>query len=166
MMREQRIELVDGDAAVWCARFERARAQILRVIPHADVEHIGSTAVPGLPAKDVVDVLVGVRAGEIPDAALALGRSGFVKEGQRGDHAWLCSPSVAGREVFVHVMVEGSAAWQRRIQFRDLLRADEGARNRYLAAKLHARDTTDSWRDYTAAKWDTVRELLEEDRRG
>ena len=165
-MDEQRIELVDGEAAVWRARFDGVQARILRAIPDAKVEHIGSTAVSGLPAKDVVDVLVGVGAAETSDAALTLEREGFVLEGQRGDHVWLSSPSVDAREVIVHVMVDGSADWCRRIRFRDLLRTDEEARNRYLAAKLLARDTTGNWRDYTAAKWDVVRDLLEEGRRG
>ncbi len=121
------------------------------------VEHIGSTSVPGLAAKDVLDFQLGVRSlAEADELAESLTRAGFpalgiaddtVKHGDPED--WkkrLHAGADPKRRVNLHVRVEGGPAWEWAIRFRDWLRADESARREYEALKLelarrHAKDT-------------------------
>lgn len=124
------------------------------------LEHIGSTAVPGLPAKDVVDLLVGVEAARIQVVARQLASAGFDLEGERDQHCQLSFPSRAARAYVIHVMEYGSRSWDRRIAFRDLLRSDANARAQYLQTKIEAAKSTTNWDDYTQAKSSVVSSLL------
>jgi GrpB-like predicted nucleotidyltransferase (UPF0157 family) len=111
------------------------------------VDHIGSTAVPGLVAKDVIDIQVVVSHLD-PDAiAQALGPSGFVvasEQWNRRDHipaGWSGDARQWDKLVFrprpelrtsnVHVRVSGSPNERYALLFRDYLRADEAAARRW-----------------------------------
>lgn len=124
------------------------------------LEHIGSTAVPDLPAKDVVDLLVGVEAARVQAVALQLASGGFDFEGERDHHCWLSFPSRLARAYVIHVVEHGSRQWNRRIAFRDLLRSDRNARDQYLKTKLEAAKSTNNWDDYTQSKTSVVSSLL------
>lgn len=130
------------------------------MFPHARIEHIGSTAVPGLPGKDVVDVMLGVDRQLVDDTVVALSTGGFDVEGQRAGHGWLSWPHRCARQVVVHVVALDGSQWNDRLAFRDLLRTDPGARARYLAVKRAAAADSTGWGDYTAFKAPVVTELL------
>jgi len=133
------------------------------------VDHVGSTAVPGLPAKDVIDLQLSVRSLAEADAMRdALAGAGFPwlpdltsddpKPSNPDPKDWekrVHSSADPGRLANVHVRVAGSPGWRSTLLFRDWLRADNGAKAEYLAVKraserAHARaqDST----GYTAAK--------------
>ena len=154
------VEIVQPRPSEWAARFLRERDRISAVVPDARIEHIGSTAVPGMPAKDAVDVLVGVPAERVVAATRTLVQTGYDCEGERVGHAWLSSPDRAARETVVHVVPDDGQSWRERIAFRDLLREDAGARVEYLAAKLSAAAASEGWDDYTPRKASVVRRLL------
>lgn len=158
---DQPIELVDGAGRDWPGRFLAVAEKIAGVLPDAAVEHIGSTSVEGLPAKDVVDVLIGISPDEWSDAVATLEQSGFICEGRKPGHAWLCAPMPERREVVLHVVVTGSREWNRRIEFRDLLRSNPDARAQYLKVKRAAAESWADWAEYTAAKGPTVRAMLD-----
>lgn len=135
------IVLVPHDPA-WARRFAEERERIAAALgPLARrVEHIGSTAVPGLVAKPVVDVLVAVPDVEDePAYADPLVAAGYVLRVREPGHRMLRTPA---RDVHVHVWREGSREVARHLAFRDRLRADAGDRTRYAAVKegLAARD--------------------------
>lgn len=155
------VTLVDSRYEEWARRFAGMAALFAPVVPGADIEHIGSTAVPDLPAKDVVDLLVGVEAADavVPTARL-LQAAGFDLEGEREHHSWLSAPDRHHRAYVLHVVARGSRSWNRRLAFRDLLRADAGARQRYLRVKEEAARSAQSWDDYTRAKSAVVEALL------
>lgn len=158
----------------WAAVFA-AEAALLGIalagVPHR-VGHIGSTAVPGMPAKPVVDVMVG-----LPDDATLDGRFAHVRTALEG-LGYLWDPRALaddpGRHVFrkgpadptqlrthhLHLTTEGSAYWRRIIAFRDRLRADPAAAAEYAAVKHWLLQTCggDS-RAYTRGKTDVVRRL-------
>jgi len=102
-----------------------------------DIEHIGSTAVPGLDAKPIMDLMVGTPDSEV----FAHVRErltcelGYVEEGSLPYHAWLRWPGVGERTFHVHVVHLEGAIWNARIAFRDALRASEALRKRYIALK-------------------------------
>ncbi len=153
--------LVDARPDDWARRFT-ALALRVRSALGADVsiEHIGSTAVPELPAKDVVDALVGVPLTKIDSAGQTLAAAGFVVEGRRDGHVWLSQHREGRRESIVHVVEAQGRRWERRLTFRDLLRRDPEARETYLAAKRAAAESHSSWDAYGTAKADTVQRLL------
>ncbi|MBZ2194686.1 dephospho-CoA kinase [Occultella gossypii] len=143
------------------ARLRRAGGERIR-----SAEHIGSTAVPGLAAKDVLDLQLGVDT--LADAdriAEALGRAGFpVRAGEWADtpkpnepdpRRWdkrLHGNADPGRAVNLHVRVVGGPAWTYALAFRDWLRADDAAREEYAALKRRTAAGTADTRAYAAAK--------------
>ena len=150
----------------WPAQAARLLARIGHALGDRVValEHIGSTAVPDLPAKDVIDLQVGVRdLTEADGAAFVadLASAGFVRvPGVDHDNAkdggpWpkrLHGSVDPGRVAHVHVRAVGSPGWDWAIDVRDWLRADPEARDAYAAAKaaLAARHTDSG--DYADAK--------------
>ena len=113
----------------------------------AAVTHIGSTAVPGLPAKDLIDLMLAVPTLEEADKlADDLGRAGLPRRhGEWYDNArgmpgktWpkrLHGSADPGRPVNLHVRVTGSPGWRFALLMRDHLRAVPAARDAYAAAK-------------------------------
>lgn len=145
---------------LWKQRAEQQISKLSRLTGDARIEHIGSTSVPGLPAKDVVDILIGVPAREIQKLAGILQRNGYDLEGDYPEHCWLSQPSRKERTSIVHIVELGSRRWHRRIQFRDLLRQNPEAREKYLAVKRKAAESSDNWDEYTQSKTAVVNELL------
>jgi dephospho-CoA kinase len=140
--------LVDHDPT-WAAQAGRLIARIRHAVgPSADVSHIGSTAVPGLPAKDLIDLMLAVSTLDEADAlADALGRAGLPRrEGEWADNArgvpgetWpkrMHGSADPGRHVNLHVRVAGSPGWRFALLMRDHLEAVPAARDEYAAAKL------------------------------
>jgi GrpB-like predicted nucleotidyltransferase (UPF0157 family) len=83
---EDSIQVVDYDAN-WSIRFEQEKSQILNALGDAvlDIQHIGSTSVPGLAAKPIIDIVVGVE--ELPPSPThikALETLGYVYQGEAG----------------------------------------------------------------------------------
>ncbi len=124
----------------WPAQGARLLSRIGRAVGDAAVtlDHIGSTAVPGLVAKDVIDLQVGVSSladADAPDFVAAMAAAGFVRaEGNWQDNGkdgsvWpkrfhgSCDP---GRIAHVHVREVGSPGWVWALMFRDWLRARSG----------------------------------------
>lgn len=157
---EQPVTLVASRFEEWADHYARFAAAILELLPEAHCEHIGSTSVPDLPAKDVIDVIVGVKVSSVQNAARALKMAGFDLEGMKPGHCWLAWPNRRHRESVVHVLAFEGTEWSARIAFRDLLREDPAARAEYFEAKKTAADTASGWSDYTAAKYPTVARLL------
>lgn len=154
------VVLVPSRHAEWTRRYAEMSRRIRELVPGAAVEHIGSTAVPGLPAKDVVDLLVGVEADAVVSTGRTLAGHGFDLEGERDHHCWLAWPCRRERRYVIHVVEHGGRSWDRRVAFRDLLRADNAARQAYLRVKQDAARVARDWDDYTQAKTSVVAELL------
>ena len=154
---EQERRLLDVTLAAWL------------VVP---VEHVGSTAVPGLPAKPILDLQAMITDLEsTPDiaAALAPDRWHYVPPELDG-RPWrrLFVKVVDGRRAgHLHVMAQGSARWGEQLAFRDALRADPALAQRYATLKqtLAVRHADDR-EAYTAAKSDFVRTVLAQQRYG
>lgn len=161
----------------WAARFAEVAAAIrtaLAGLPAITVEHVGSTAVPGLPAKDVLDVDLVVpdpraEAAYVP-ALEALGFRFLLREPRWYEHRFFVreapAPGHAARQaVNLHVFGPDAAEPVRHRLFRDRLRAHAADRDRYAAAKRDAlRATLSAGEDvpaYTARKDAVVRDILE-----
>lgn len=122
------------------------------------VDHIGSTSVPGLPAKDVIDMQVTVRA-LAPDVEAALNGLGYMRiERITGDHLppgdpgppdgwikWVFSPPEGQRRTNLHVRIAGRSNQRYPLLFRDYLRAHPASAQAYAhvkeaLARLHPDD--------------------------
>jgi GrpB-like predicted nucleotidyltransferase (UPF0157 family) len=150
----------------WPQAFERERQALAAALgPTALViEHIGSTAVPGLLAKPTLDIALGVRAiAELGAHRAALEALGYEwRTGFHADHLFLRKIEEDERTHHLHAIVWPSDEFDAWVAFRDLLRTDAGAAAEYAAVKreLAARFYNDRGA-YVEAKSVTVRRLLE-----
>jgi GrpB-like predicted nucleotidyltransferase (UPF0157 family) len=150
----------------WARLFARERKLLLPALAPwliGDVHHIGSTAVPGLPAKPIVDMMAGVR--DLDGATVAvLAGLGYGHAPHRPDALWFHKP--ADRHGYdcthaLHLTVPGSPLWRERLTFRDALRADPVLRDEYAALKVRlARAHGADLAGYTADKRDFVARVL------
>lgn len=133
-----RVEVVPYDPG-WVEDFaavEAALRSALAGVPLLAVGHVGSTSVPGLPAKPVIDVDVVVREASVRSAVEALVVVGYRDEGDRGvpgRHA-LGAPDDEPRR-HVYVCVDGCVALRNHLVVRDVLRSDAVLRAEYAAVK-------------------------------
>ncbi len=131
------IEVVDYDPA-WPGRFERWRQRLGEELGEAatGIEHIGSTAVPGLAAKPIVDVQVVVPdVDDEPAYVPAIERAGVAFRARDPEHRYFRPDGDRPRDVQVHVYRAGSSGARAHLLFRDFLRADAAARDAYAALK-------------------------------
>ncbi|MFE4337059.1 GrpB family protein [Streptomyces sp. NPDC056831] len=126
----------------------------------ADVEHIGSTSVPGLDAKPVIDVQVGCASAHIPAVVEAIQRLGFEHLGPAG---------VPGREYLrrrsvhpanVHVMECNGQLWKDNLLLRDFLMARPDLARRYARTKHAAAGQASTLLAYSALKEHTIAEIM------
>lgn len=131
---KRHIVIVASDPA-WTRRFEAERTRIGDALGGFAVrlDHIGSTAVPGLPAKPIVDIQVSVRDVEHEDSYRpSLERAGYEFRVREAAHRMFRTP---GCDVHVHVC-DRSGRWERRhLLFRDWLRASVADRQTYADTK-------------------------------
>jgi GrpB-like predicted nucleotidyltransferase (UPF0157 family) len=123
---------------IWPDRFAAIAATVQRALGNVvlRIEHIGSTAVPGLAAKPVIDLDVVVSGTDIPEAIKRLADLGYVHEGNLGVPGREAFRSSAGEDQHhLYVLVEGARELKRHLAFRDALRADPVLRAAYSTLK-------------------------------
>lgn len=145
----------DRDAVVivehdprWAAAYARAAAELRAVLAPwlVAIEHIGSTAVPGLAAKPVIDLQVGVRSLADSDAIVAAVQSlGYEYvpefEAELPDRRYFRRWADGRRTEHVHLVEHGNRSWwDRHLAFRDWLRAHDEDRDAYAALKRRLAD--------------------------
>lgn len=149
----------------WQDRFEKVAAALSGALadgPAASVEHVGSTSVPGLAAKPILDIDVIVAPEDVPAAVAALVRIGYRHRGDLG---------VAGREAFfapdedprrhVYVCAAGTLNVRNHLAVRDVLRRRDDLRDEYAAVKLAlAADPAMDIDTYIARKSDVLQKVL------
>ena len=156
--------MVDYDAA-WRRRFEELRTCLAAALGTLEVviEHMGSTAVPGLAAKPVIDVMVGVPDVEDESSYVAgIERCGVSLRSSDAGHRYFRPLSPLPRTVQVHVVDAGSEWHRRHVLFRDYLRAHPDAVAAYgdLKKALARAYRTDRLA-YNAAKTDFILDHME-----
>jgi GrpB-like predicted nucleotidyltransferase (UPF0157 family) len=136
----------------WKTRFADERSRIAKVLGLValDIQHIGSTAVPGLTAKPVLDIAVAIRDFESGhDAVPLLVAIGYAYRGENG---------IPRRHFFVrdgthhiHLFENESSDWQRHLRFRDRLIASPELTARYSQLKLTAAEQAKGDREFYQA---------------
>ena len=151
----------------WSVLFAQEAQRIRDALAARDltlaIEHMGSTAVPGLSAKPIVDLLAGWdRVEELPRLIDALRDAGYIHRGEQG---------IPGREFFrrgdprqyhLHLAQFGGPFWRDHLAFRDLLRADAGIASAYDALKHMLAEKYPRDREaYIDGKTEFVQDMLE-----
>ena len=161
------IRLVPYDTA-WASSFAAEQQRLLSLFPLElrAVEHIGSTAIPGMPAKPIVDMLAGVDSMAVADALFEqVLRHGYTTSRAFNemlpDRRWFMRSANGHRTHHLHVVVFGSPAWHKHLRFRDRLRSNAALAQSYalLKAELAARFEHDR-EAYTDAKSEFVASVL------
>jgi GrpB-like predicted nucleotidyltransferase (UPF0157 family) len=164
-LEDEPVKIVPYDP-LWPARFEIEKAlleEAIGVWATGGIHHAGSTAVPGLAAKPVIDVLVGVD--DLPssrDSFAELARIGYHYAPYRaGEMHWFCKPDRSHRTHHLHLVPTGSLRYQAELAFRDALRArpDLAAAYASLKTSLAKRYEHDRER-YTQEKADFIHKTL------
>ncbi len=157
---QRQIELVPYDAG-WAERFLAEQSRIARALGPvaARIEHIGSTSVPGLAAKPIIDILVTVTdADDERPFRAPLEDAGYLLRVRERQHRMFRTPEY---DVHLHVWTAGSNDERRHIAFRDRLRAHVDDRSLYETTKrrLAAQDWP-TMNDYALAKTEVIALIL------
>ena len=152
---------------LWPAVFDVEKHALAQILGDAVViEHIGSTAVPGLGAKPIIDVMAGT-----PDLAIVERRIAdlvaagwrYVQEFEKAvpDRRYLTKYDSAPGKFHLHAVVLGGPFWKRQIAFRDALRGNEDLARQYwrLKQRLAARFPNDR-AAYNDGKSEFIRGVL------
>ena len=160
MERRDPIRVVPYEPA-WPALFEREASRLRHVlVPYltGEVEHMGSTAVPGLAAKPIIDMLATVRSYDDAGAiAAALRPLGWAWAPEPDDdeirRASFCFPDPGYRTHHLHAIEHRSPHWPRWLAFRDALRGEPELAGHYGALKAQlAQDFADDRDGYRSGK--------------
>ena len=162
------VALADSDPA-WALRGEQERDQLETLLGPwliARIEHVGSTSIPGLVAKPIIDLqalIADFANADLLAAALAPHDWHYV--GPDLDHRpwrrFYVKVIDGRRSAHLHVMTPDSVRWHQQIAFRDRLRADATLTADYAALKrILAAEHVDDREAYSAAKADFVQSVL------
>jgi len=161
---DEPIRLVPYDPA-WPDRFAEERDALDDAIgPWATggIHHVGSTAVPGLEAKPVIDILVGVDSLDTSRACFdPLAKLAYLYAPYRTEEMhWLCKPHPSRRTHHLHLVPTDSQRFRAELVFRDRLRTDPATAKEYEVLKRDlARRFAEDREAYTDAKSSFIRSL-------
>jgi GrpB-like predicted nucleotidyltransferase (UPF0157 family) len=166
-MADGSLEIADYDPT-WPDRFEEQASQVAVLLAPwlaGPVEHVGSTAVPGLPAKPVIDMLAPVRClAEAEEAVGRLAADGWLfwaDDPNRSWRLWFLRPRPEARTHHLHMIEHGRDQARAMVAFRDTLQANGELRREYAQLKRRlARQHADNRNVYTNAKTGFVESAL------
>ena len=165
-LKRYTLEVVAHDAG-WAA-LAVAACQAVRLAGGdwlAEVEHVGSSAVAGLPAKPILDLAAGLRGWPaVPEAVQRLTAIGYLYRGDQrdeGGHLFVKESAPDIRIIHLHVVEHNGREWLNYIFFRDQLRLNAQYRAEYAALKQRlAAELGHDREAYTAAKQDFIQGVL------
>lgn len=159
------IEVVDYDPA-WPQEFEKLRqvyaeAMAKAAVPVVAIEHVGSTSVPGLAAKPVIDCDIVVAEPDVAVASTVLEDLGFRPLGELGiPQRWAFRAPEQFPKTNTYVVVDGSLALRNHLAVRDTLREDAVLRERYGDVKRRVAATAADIDEYGRGKNAVVQQTL------
>ena len=147
-------------AASACRDIQRVAGDLI-----ADAQHVGSTSVPDLPAKPILDIAAAVRTLDVmPELLQRLPAIGYLYRGDggsEGGHLFVKESAPDVRTIHLHVVAQDDVQWRNYLLFRDLLRQNPDLRQQYAALKQELGEKfSHDRKSYTAAKHDFIREVL------
>jgi GrpB-like predicted nucleotidyltransferase (UPF0157 family) len=164
-MTEEPIRLVPYDTK-WPETFAREKSVLGQTIGEyivGDIHHIGSTAVPGLSAKPIIDILVGVENLESSRSAIPLlEKTQYCYYPYKPQFMhWFCKPSPEHRTHHLHLVPVNSPEYKAKLVFRDILRSETVKRKKYADLKKSLAQQYQNDREaYTKAKTAFIRQTV------
>ncbi len=162
--RSGTVRLVPHSSA-WAAEYWLERGRILAVlgVRIQAIEHVGSTAIPGIAAKPIIDIAIAVPTLDVVDAlAPSMARIGYDYPGDigiPGERIFGRGPEL--RTHLVHAVVANDSTWRNYLAFRDALRADaELAREYHLLKLALAKRYPEDRGSYTREKGAFIEKVL------
>jgi GrpB-like predicted nucleotidyltransferase (UPF0157 family) len=158
--RERREIVLDEHDPSWAQRYELERARIVAALGDRAlrVDHVGSTSVPGLAAKPIIDIDLSVADPDDEAAYVAdLEAAGYVLRVREPGHRMLRTPEL---DVHVHSCALGSDWERRHLVFRDWLRTHPDDRQRYADVKRSLEGVWGDTNDYADAKTDVIADIM------
>lgn len=153
--------------SAWLEKFEEEKEHLMIIAGkwnYGSIEHVGSTAVPGMVAKPIIDVMFGVKSlHESKPAIDTLVENGYEYWPYKTEVMhWFCKPSDAFRTHHLHLIPYESQLWKERVKFREILRSNDIVANEYANLK---RELASSYREdreaYTEKKWPFIQQVLQ-----
>ena len=167
-LRKNEVRLEDYTPE-WTAEFVKVKVELLANmdLEESQIEHIGSTSIPGMAAKPIIDIVVGIEnISFLPDSLvdgfknagflrLRVERPGEIVFAKFTDHTYEVKTH------FIHLVEYEGELWQNLIFFRDYLRANEEARREYLGLKVdYLSHSTTGINEYTNHKEEFVKKIF------
>lgn len=159
---------VDSYNPEWPAQFAAMKSeleQILRNVQHSSIEHVGSTSVPGLAAKPVIDIDIIVDPDHLQNAIDAFAQEGsYSYRGEQGipdRHAFKHKDENIKPKRNVYLCIDGCQALRNHLAVRDLCSQDREIREKYGSAKLElSKKEWESVDEYASAKTENLTWVL------
>lgn len=159
-LRQATLALTPHDLT-WVSVFDTEAARIRAALPDVafEIDHIGSTAVPGLPAKAILDIAMRAAEPDEDRIVKVLVRLGYIDRGIRSGRLFIRLRDGDIRTHNLHLYRPEEPDYGEQIAFRDALRADHELRDRYALLKRELVDRLGDAgrRSYTEGKTDFVR---------
>lgn len=163
----EKVEIRDYDPQ-WPSLFEaeRRRLQALCGDKLTGIEHVGSTAVPGLSAKPIIDIIAAVNSLQDADELLiVLCVNGYTTSVEFNaslvDKRWLMRQQNGRRTHHLHLLLPTSEEWSKKVRFRDILQQDPAVRQAYVSLKHQLANELSCDREaYTDAKSEFIQAVL------
>lgn len=162
------IRIVPADPE-WALAFaeEEARLRASMGLLVVDIQHVGSTSVPGLDAKPVIDIAMAVASLDnitrCRPGLMSLGYLDLGDDGRDGGYLFVEESDPEVRTHHLHIVTWDDLQWTNYVRFRDRLRADDALRDEYGALKHTLQEAyARNRRGYTAAKEPFICRVLEQ----
>jgi GrpB-like predicted nucleotidyltransferase (UPF0157 family) len=159
------ITIVDYDSS-WPERFETLRAEYSRAlnaagVPVLAIEHVGSTAVPGLAAKPIIDCDIVVDGADVAAASAVMISLGFTALGELGiPERWAFKEPERLARTNTYVVIDGCLSLRNHLALRDTLRANVALRDYYATVKKQVGASAADIDAYGQAKGPAVLNIL------
>jgi GrpB-like predicted nucleotidyltransferase (UPF0157 family) len=148
--------------------FSESRAELIKYLPaKVEVEHVGSTAVPGLGGKGIIDIMIAVDVGTVEEAIPLIERAGYIYIPSEGAHDRRFLRKELPDEIngvcryHVHVVEKGSDEYIRMLAFRDYLRNHPDELQQYAQIKIYAAQESNQDKEtYMRIKEPVILEIL------
>ena len=165
-LKRHTVRLADHNV-LWADIADTACADIRRIASQliVDVQHVGSMAVPGLPAKPIVDIAIAVSDQDHIEGLIdKMTKMAYIYRGEgrdSGGHLFIFESVPDVRAIHAHVVAHKGFQWENYLAFRDALRQDHAIRKEYAELKHRfCAQYPNSRKEYTAAKHDFIRGVL------
>lgn len=167
-MNEVALTVIEGE--YWNRRFEEEKNLLMKILSgnYVAIEHVGSTAIPGIVAKPIIDIAIGIKS--LDDAErikILLEKAGYEHRANHGDeYRLLFIRSIDGRRIcHIHLEEINGRGWNNHIKFRDYLLRSSRLRQEYMDLKLElAKKYPMDRARYTSEKADFIQAVLKSEK--